>query len=152
MVDSRQKGRAAELNARNILRDLTGLGWERVPMSGALDPKHKMKGDLYVPGEDIKYCVEVKHYKDDHLTSKLITSNNPMILQWWEQTVREANQLDREPLLLFKHNRSKWFCMFSDLDVFLEMTEGHEKFLVLHPDELYISLLTSFCAYAEFLE
>jgi hypothetical protein len=152
MVDSRNKGRRGELDARDKLRKYTNLMWERTPMSGALDAKHKMKGDLYVPGKNIKYCVETKFYKDDHLTSKLITSSNPMLLQWWEQTVREAKQVDRDPLLIFKYNRSKWFAIFEDLDVYLEMTEGHERFLALHPEDIYISLLTSFCAYAEFEE
>lgn len=152
MIDSRQKGRTAENNAKKTLIDLTGLGWERTPMSGALDPKHKLKGDLYIPGENLIYCVEVKHYKDDHLTSKLITSANPMLLKWWDQTVREAKQIGKEPLLLFKYNRSRWFTMFNNMDIYLAMADGHERFLTLSPDELYISTLTNFCVYAEFIE
>jgi hypothetical protein len=109
MVDSRQKGRTAELNARNVLKEHTGLEWERTPLSGALNAKHKLKGDLYIPESKNTFCVEVKHYKDDHLTSKWLTSKSPTLQSWWEQTVREAEEMNREPLLLFKYNRSKWF-------------------------------------------
>ena len=109
MIDSRAKGRTAELKCRDELRKLTGLRWERTPMSGALGAQHKLKGDLYVPETALKYCVEVKHYKDDHISTKLLTSKLPQFEEWWEQTVREAEQMEKEPLLVFKHNRSKSF-------------------------------------------
>lgn len=113
MVDSRQKGARAETAARDILRKYTKLGWERTPGSGALDEKHKLKGDLYIPDCKNKFCVEVKHYKDDHLTSKILTDKNPQLLEWWNQAERQANQVDRVPLLLFKFDRSKWFVAFN---------------------------------------
>lgn len=152
MVDSRQKGRTAELNARDVLRKDTGLQWERVPMSGALDPKHKLKGDLYVPGENIKYCVEVKHYKDDHLTSKLLTGKNPTLLEWWKQTVREAEQIEKEPLLLFKYDRSKWFAAFTDLDLQLTIHDSGFRYFTIMPDDIVICLLADFCALEEFID
>src|SRR6056300_1760937 len=109
MIDSRAKGRTAELKCRDEMRNLTGLAWERTPMSGALGAQHKLKGDLYVPETPLKYCVEVKHYADDHIDTKIITGKSPTFLGWWDQTVREAKQMDKKPLLIFKHNRSKWF-------------------------------------------
>ena len=42
MVDSKQKGTRAEILIRNRLIELSGLGWERTPGSGALDPKHML--------------------------------------------------------------------------------------------------------------
>ena len=60
MVDPRAKGARTETTVRDTLRKATGLQWERVPGSGALDEKHGLKGDLYVPGEKNKFCVEVK--------------------------------------------------------------------------------------------
>ena len=115
MVDSRAKGATAETKVRDELRKATGLKWERVPGSGALDPKHKLKGDLYLPAQNNIYCVEVKHYADDHLTTKILTDKDPQIIQWWIQTVRESGQVDREPLLIFKHDRSKLFVAFKDM-------------------------------------
>ena len=115
MVDSRQKGARAETTIRDLLRERTGLQWERVPSSGALDPKHGLKGDLYVPNEDNYYCVEVKHYKDDHLTSKVLTDKDPQLIDWWDQTVREASQVKKVPLLIFKFDRSKIFVAFDGI-------------------------------------
>ena len=112
MVDSRQKGARAESAFKDILKKHTGLQFERVPGSGALDPKHKLKGDLYIVDSSNRYCIEVKHYCDDHLTSKILTSKNPQLLEWWEQCERQGRQVDREPLLLYKFDRSKCFVAF----------------------------------------
>lgn len=115
MVDSRQKGSKAETDVKIVLKKHTSLGWERIPLSGALDAKHGLKGDLYVPGVNTKYCVEVKHYKDDHLTSKLLTSKDPQFIIWWEQTIREAQQINKKPLLIYKFDRSKLFVAFDEM-------------------------------------
>lgn len=115
MVDPRAKGARAETQVRDKLRELTELNWERVPSSGALDPKHGLKGDLYVPNEKNLYCVEVKHYADDHITSSILTAKEPQLVTWWSQALRQGKQVDKIPLLIFKHDRSKIFCAFSDL-------------------------------------
>lgn len=114
MVDVRAKGATAETKVRNELRLATGLKWERTPGSGALDEKHGLKGDLYVPNETNLFCVEVKHYKDDHFTTTLLTSKTPQIIEWWEQAERQGIQVCRKPLLLFKHDRSKIFAAYED--------------------------------------
>jgi len=130
MVDSRQKGRTAEIAARDELRKLTGLKWERTPLSGALSANHMLKGDLYVPETKVKFCVEVKHYKDDHISTKLLTSKNPQFDIWWEQTVRESGQMNKEPLLIFKHNRSKWFVAFTQLNLGFTLMDSNHKYLM----------------------
>ena len=48
MVDSRAKGARGEYLVRDMLREATGLKFERVPASGALE---YLKGDLYVPNQ-----------------------------------------------------------------------------------------------------
>lgn len=112
MVDSRQKGARAETVIRDLLRDYTDLNWERVPSSGALDPKHGLKGDLYIPNEKNLYCVEVKHYADDQVSSSILTAKQPILLDWWEQALRQGTQVSKIPLLIFKYDRSKVFCAF----------------------------------------
>ena len=89
MVDSRQKGARAESAVKAVLKSATGLNWQRVPGSGALGVEHKLKGDLYIPDANNKYCVEVKHYKDDHLTSAILSGKNPLLFEWWEQAIRQ---------------------------------------------------------------
>ena len=114
-VDPRAKGARAETQMRDQLRLLTSLQWERVPASGALDPKHGLKGDLYVPNEKNLYAVECKHYAEDHLTSKVLTDKDPQLTEWWEQALRQSTQVRKTPLLIFKFDRSKIFCAFSDV-------------------------------------
>ena len=113
VVDSRAKGARAETAIRDRLRELTDLNWERVPSSGALDPKHGLKGDLYVPNEKNLQCVEVKHYAEDQLSTSVFTAKDPILLQWWDQSCRQATQVKKEILLIFKHDRSKLFCAFA---------------------------------------
>ena len=109
MVDSKAKGSRAEEKARDILREYTKHKWERTPFSGALSANHKLKGDLYIPSENTVFCVEVKHYAEDNFTSKLFTDKSPTLIAWWEQTLREAEEMEKLPLLLYKFDRSKWF-------------------------------------------
>lgn len=113
-VDSRAKGARAEADLVKKLRDETGHDFKRVPMSGGLHASHGLKGDLYIPNSLNIYCIEVKHYKDDHLTSKVLTDKTPRIQVWWEQTIREAAQISRKPLMIYKFDRSKWFVGFKD--------------------------------------
>lgn len=149
-IDSRAKGRTAELSCRDELRKLTKLVWERTPMSGALDAKHMLKGDVYVPQKNIKYCVEVKHYKDDHISTKLLTGTSPQFMEWWNQTTREAGEMNKKPLLIFKHNRSKWFAAHINGSVQFDHLDDGIRNIILTPEEIYICLLTDFCKYEEF--
>jgi len=135
MVDSRQKGARAESAAKGLLIKHTGLDWQRTPGSGALNAAHKLKGDLYIPDCKNKFCVEVKHYKDDHLTSKLLTDKHPQLLKWWDQAERQGEQTDRIPLLLFKFDRSKWF-VATDNGMF-----GDYKIIEYYPKGLWIAKL-----------
>ena len=137
MVDSRAKGATAETKVRDELRSLTKLQWERVPGSGALDAKHGLKGDLYVPGSNNLYCVEVKHYKDDHLNTSLFTGKNPQLLEWWQQTLRESAQVNKQPVLIFKHDRSKLFCAFKEMP----LNSFPYIFVHIREYEFYISRL-----------
>lgn len=137
MVDSREKGARAEIVIRDVLRTATKLQWERTPGSGALNEKHGLKGDLYVPNEKNHYCVEVKHYKDDHLTSEMLTSKTPQIIEWWSQAIRQGKQVNKKPLLIFKHDRSKNFVAFEDMPTGSYRYQFHS--LLEH--EFYISLL-----------
>jgi len=120
MVDSRQKGARAESLIKDLLRKHTKFNWQRTPMSGALHEAHGLKGDLYIPNSVQMYCVEVKHYKDDHLTSKILTSKDPQWYDWWKQTVRESNQVSRKPILIYKFDRSKSFVAFEEETLYME--------------------------------
>ena len=107
MVDSRAKGARGEYLVRDMLRDATGLKFERVPSSGALE---YLKGDLYVPNQRNYYCIEVKNYKASPLSDKVFTqpkTNN--LVKWWKKIVIQAIGGNQKPLLFFKYDRSKVF-------------------------------------------
>lgn len=140
MVDSRAKGARTESTIRDLLKKLTGLKWERVPGSGALDPKHQLKGDLYVPGQTNLYAVEVKGYAEDHINSTLLTGKNPQLLEFWKQAVRQGHQVNKKPLLIFKFDRSKVFVAFEDLPktmayrCILVSIDGYDFYIALLED------------------
>ena len=112
MVDSRAKGARGEYIVRDVLREATGLQFERVPNSGALE---YLKGDLYVPNERNKFCIEVKNYSESPLNDKIFTAqrtNN--LIRWWKKIVQQAKGGDQEPLLFFKYNRSAIFVVTAE--------------------------------------
>jgi|TARA_B100000959_G_C14973623_1_gene620712 Holliday junction resolvase len=107
MVDSRAKGARGEYLVRDMLREHTGLKFERVPSSGALE---YLKGDLYVPHQKNYYCIEVKNYAESPLTDKIFTAektNN--LIRWWKKLLVQAENGNQQPLLFFKYDRSKVF-------------------------------------------
>jgi len=107
MVDSRAKGARGEYIVRDMLREYTNLQFERVPNSGALE---YLKGDLYVPHEKNRFCIEVKNYAESPLTDKIFTApktNN--LIKWWKKLKEQAIGGNQEPLLFFKYNRSPVF-------------------------------------------
>ena len=118
MVDSRAKGARGEYLVRDMLRGHTGLQFERVPNSGALE---YLKGDLYVPNEKNRFCIEVKNYESSPLSDKIFTAqrtNN--LIKWWKKIVQQAKGGNQEPLLFFKYNRSAVFVV---TDLFPENTD-----------------------------
>lgn len=133
MVDARQKGARGEYLVRDLLRTHTGLKFERVPSSGALE---YLKGDLYVPNEKNLYCIEVKNYAESPLNDKAFTQKKTNNLNvWWRKVVEQAEGGGQRPMLFFKYNRSK---IFAGLD----HKPGVE-------DYMYISWLDTYICIAE---
>ena len=115
MVDSRAKGARGEYIVRDMLRDYTDLQFERVPNSGALE---YLKGDLYVPHEKNRFCIEVKNYAESPLTDRIFTApktNN--LIKWWKKLKEQAIGGNQEPLLFFKYNRSPVFVVTEEKPV-----------------------------------
>tara|TARA_R110002126_G_scaffold209611_2_gene356193 strand:+ start:1474 stop:1917 length:444 start_codon:yes stop_codon:yes gene_type:complete len=106
MVDPRAKGQRGEYLVRDMLRDASGLQFERVPSSGALA---YLKGDLYIPDANNAFCIEVKNYEKSPLSDKVFTNKTNYLLIWWEKIVKQAELKLQQPLLFFKYSRSKVF-------------------------------------------
>jgi len=134
---SKDKGTRAESLVKDTLKLLTGLKWERTPLSGALDAKHGLKSDLYIPNEKNIFAVEVKHYKDSALSPLILSSKCPVLLDWWMQSVRQAKETNKRPLLIFKHDRSKLFVAFEDMPNY----DYRYIFVAIDGLEFYVALL-----------
>ena len=111
MVDSRAKGRTAEYKARDILKEYTGLEWERTPQSGALS---YLKSDLFLPHCENAYLLEVKHYEESILDIKIFTNKSSKFKIFWEKVLEQALDRNQKSLLIFKHNRSKFYVAMED--------------------------------------
>ena len=134
MVDSRAKGARGGYLVRDMLRESTGMQFERVPNSGALE---YLKGDLYVPHEKNRFCIEVKNYAESPLTDRIFTqekTNN--LITWWKKLIIQAAGGNQDPLLFFKYNRSPVFVVTED------MPDVCEKWM-------YISFLDCYALLAE---
>ena len=134
MVDSRAKGARGEYLVRDMLRESTGMQFERVPNSGALE---YLKGDLYVPHEKNRFCIQVKNYAESPLTDRIFTqekTNN--LITWWKKLIIQAAGGKQEPLLFFKYNRSPVFVVTEN------MPDVCEKWM-------YISFLDCYALLAE---
>jgi Holliday junction resolvase len=140
MVDSRNKGYRAEAQLKKFLTHNTKEKWERIPASGALSAVHGLKGDLYIPNKDNAYCVEVKSYKESAINHNLVAGVGKPLVDWIEQSLRQGKQVDKKPLLIFKHDRSKWFVC----DWVEPANLGRWMVYNYDPEELpvYIALLT----------
>lgn len=108
MTNARQKGRTGEKQLAKILSDYSGLEFTLVPGSGS----GTIKGDIICP--KCAYCIEVKFYKESHLTDKMLTNKSNNIILWWNKLLGQAKQMRQKPLLVVKYNRSKWFVVTQD--------------------------------------
>lgn len=117
MVDSREKGKRGEYQVRDLFRKHTGLPWERVPGSGMFGAQHALKGDIYVPETNYRHCVEIKTYATDTINCNLLNNSKSQLETFWEQCSREAGQINKEPILVFKKDRGKWIVATEDFEV-----------------------------------
>lgn len=97
------KGSRMEYSIRDMLTEKTKAKWERVPMSGA----GTLKGDLYCPTNHYYYCFECKSFADTVIAENLLNAKSNNFYSWWDQTAREAAQMNRKPALVFKKDRGK---------------------------------------------
>jgi hypothetical protein len=108
---SKTKGRSFEYVVRDIFTEAFNTQFERVPLSGALA---YLKGDVYAPWKpDFPWCVEAKHHKEVPWNN-VLTAKSSLLLDFWRQTVREAKIMKKEPLLVYKWDRSKLFACWND--------------------------------------
>ena len=133
---SKIKGSAYEAKIKRYLNSHFDIEFERMPLSGSIE---YLKGDLWTPHDTAAwpYCIECKHYKDIQWNN-LLTAKTTDILQFWRQAVREAEVMRKEPLLIFRGNRSKDFVGWSDdvkVDHYVEIKSFGCHFKVTQLDD-----------------
>lgn len=105
MVNPRQKGNRGEQQVITMLERLTKEEWVQTPGSGS----GKIKGDLQVPLKHNIFCVEVKFYKNVGFDSKIYTQKSNNLFKWWSKLCKQAQEMQQEPLLIFRENHGKFF-------------------------------------------
>lgn len=120
---SKIKGSVYEAKIRDILnKEFTNIKFERVPLSGSIE---YLKGDIWTPHDTAAWpwCIEAKHYSELEWNN-LLTAKSTDILNFWKQTIREAEVMNKKPLLIFRWNRSKDFVAYNDniqIDSYVEV-------------------------------
>ena len=109
-------------------------------MSGALE---FMKGDLFVPNKENLYCIEVKNYKDNHFTDKVISTTSNQFIKWWAQTTEQAEKGGQKPILFFKYNRSKIYVAQQEEPLKVE------KYMYVKHLDCYVSLATDWLIFEQ---
>ena len=118
---SKTKGRSFEYVVRDLFSEHFNNKFERVPLSGALE---YLKGDVYCPWlPEFPYCIEAKHHKEVPWNNLISAKKSSLLLDFWKQTCRGANQMKKSPLLVYKWDRSKIYaCWDDDVEVSDQIT------------------------------
>ena len=107
MVNSRNKGRAAEQEVAGILRDELSLeirrNWQQQAAQGGCDL-------VGVPG----WGIEIKRAKEARLS------------EWWGQTAEQAARDNVRPVLLYRLDRQSWMAMMSLYDLRPDLADHHQ--------------------------
>jgi hypothetical protein len=110
---SKAKGSSYEAKIVDILnKTFPEIQFERVPLSGSIS---YLKGDIWTPHDTAAwpYTIEAKHYAEIEWNN-LLTAKSTDLIRFWQQTIREAEVMNKKPLLIFRWNRSKDFVAYSD--------------------------------------
>ena len=135
---SKAKGSAFEAKLAKALTSEFGKEFRRVPLSGALE---WMKGDIICIKDTawFPWCIEAKHYKEINWNS-LLTAKSADMYSFWEQTQREADVMEKRPLLIFRWDRSKDYVAYAvddpvQADSYIEVSSfGHSFRIALFTD------------------
>ena len=142
---SKNKGRAFEYVVRDKFTDTFKSQFERVPLSGALS---YLKGDVYPPWlPDFPWTIEAKHHKEVPWNN-VLTAKTSLLLEFWDQTTREALVMKKHPLLIYKWDRSKLFVAWNDdlvkLENYTYVSSGDRKFSMGLLDDWLIAASKSY--------
>ena len=130
MVDSRGKGNRGEYKVRDLLQKWWGKEFVKTPKSGGFATKQFRKdwnagADVTTADPTFPFSVEVK-WQEKWDLDMLLTAPHNKVWGWWEQTLRQARDVDKWPLLVFKRNRRPWLVMMREMP---DMTNAQLNFI-----------------------
>jgi len=117
---SRAKGSKAEIEVAKKLEAWwgqvePGCKFVRTPLSGGWGkPEHRAgfqaSGDLMTTAAQWPWAVEVKR-RETFSWKTLLAGRASPVWGWWRQAQVAAEEMSKEPLLLFRKNREPWHVM-----------------------------------------
>jgi hypothetical protein len=120
---SRRKGARAELDLAKKFEAWwqavePGCVFRRTPGSGGWshgDARGEFQtgGDLVTTAKRFPWSVEAKA-RESWAWKNVLAGKPSPVWAWWAQSCRAAFEANREPILVFRHNREPWWCMFSE--------------------------------------
>ena len=127
-INSYVKGAKNENNIIKFFMSIwTNEKFARSPKSGGLSWRHAVStGDIVCITrlENFEFCVETKHYKNLGIDENVKTQNkklrvNSCINKFWKQAKRDADSINKIPLLAVRQNRMKegTYYIFFDMKI-----------------------------------
>lgn len=105
-INSRTKGSTGERVAAKVLEAWTGKTFTRVPSSGGLGwHTSNSTGDIIcsTEGHFFPFSVEVK-LRESLNFDHILYLEKPKIMQFWEQSVRDAQRVQKCPIVMMRYN------------------------------------------------
>ena len=131
MTNGRQKGNVAEREIAKKFQNWweqiePGVKFCRTPGSGGfgtpvIREDFSLSGDIMTNSKKFPFSVEVKR-RENWAIKSIINGGKSPVWKWWIQTIRAANEMKKDPLLIFRKNcttrkkgvgllSSEWFIM-----------------------------------------
>lgn len=119
-MNGRAKGSVAEREVAALCqawweKHEPGCRFVRTPLSGGwggpdVRAGFRASGDLMTTAKQFPFAVEVKRREGWGWKALLAGKLSP-VWDWWRQAIRQADEMNAEPMLWLKHNREPWSLM-----------------------------------------
>ena len=111
-INSRSKGSKNEREVGKLFEGWTGFPFTRVPSSGGLGWKTSNSvGDIICTDEKharfFAFAIEAKFYKEIKFEHLINGNKNSDIIKFWEQSTRDANGVNKMPIVTMRYNGMK---------------------------------------------
>lgn len=115
MTNPKRKGSKNERSVAKIMRDWSGYEFARTPQSGGLHwKKQHTSGDIVCidekHGSRFPFSIECKFHEDITLLpliQGLVGKKSNKVLEFWKQTLTDAQSVGKVPLLFMRKNGMK---------------------------------------------